>query len=126
MSADPARGVDRDPSRRPGVPAERWPQSELHARQVSAIRQQGRPTGVGEPLTPVFGTAQPPHGLSGRLRAAAYRIPDHFARHWMLLILADRVDLMEHRLRTRPDIALVVGAGLLVGTVALTRALGRR
>ena len=27
-------------------------------------------------LTPVFGTAQPPRGLSGVLRRAAYGIPD--------------------------------------------------
>ena len=116
MSPDPARGVDRDPSRRPGVPAERAPQSQPHAGNVSAMRQEGRPTGAGEP----------PHGLSGRLRATAYRIPDHFARHWMLLIVADRVELMEYRLRTQPGAMLALGAGAIVGTVALTRALGRR
>jgi len=44
-------------------------------------------------LTPVFGTAQPPAGLSGILRRMAYRVPEHRPRHWMPLMLADRVDV---------------------------------
>ena len=78
------------------------------------------------PRTPVFGTAQPPRGLSGRLRRAAYGIPDHFARHWMLLILADRVDVLESRVRRRPGITLALGVGALAGTLAVTRARARR
>ena len=125
MSADPARGIDRDPARRPGVPAERPPQSPPHT-QAASIRQDGRPSGVTESRTLVFGTAQPPRGLSGRLRRVAYGIPDHFARHWMLLIFADRVDVVEHRMRRRPGLSLALGAGALLGTMAVTRALGRR
>lgn len=126
MSPDPARGIDRDPARRPGVPAEKAPPSTPHARPVTGLRQPGRPSGVSEPRTPVFGTAQPPHGLSGWLRRAAYGIPDHFARHWMLLILADRVDVLDNRVRRRPGRALALGAGALAGTMLLTRARGRR
>jgi len=126
MSPDPARGIDRDPARRPGVPAEKSPHSQPHARNVTQMRQDGRPTGVPEVRTPVFGTAQPPRGLSGRLRAAAYAIPDHYARHWLLLILADRADVLESRLRRRPAVAVAAGVGALLGTVAVTRALGRR
>jgi hypothetical protein len=114
MSPDPARGVDRDPARRPGVPAERPRQSEPHVRSVAQQRQAGHPTGVPDSRTPVFGTAQPLHGVSGWLRKAAYTIPDHFARHWMLLILADRVDILESRVRRRPGLALALGAGALV------------
>ena len=83
--------------------------------------QGGGWRGVFEPRTPVFGTAQPPRGLSGRLRAAAYAIPDHFARHWMLLILADRVDVLESRVRRRPALAVAAGIGALVGTLAMAR-----
>jgi hypothetical protein len=126
MSADPARGIDRDPARRPGVPAERPPQSQPHTQAAASMRQDGRPSGVMESRTPVFGTAQPPRGLSGWLRRAAYGIPDHVARHWMLLILADRVDVLEHRVRRRPGMALALGAGAVLGTMAATRALGRR
>jgi hypothetical protein len=126
MSRDPARGIDQDPARRPGVPAEKPPHSEPHARNVAQMRQDGRPTGASDARTPVFGTAQPPHGLSGRLRTTAYRIPDHFARHWLLLILADRVEVLERRVRRRPGLAAAAGLGTVLGTLALTRALGRR
>jgi hypothetical protein len=92
----------------------------VHASRVTPSPSGGW-LGVFEPRTPVFGTAQPPRGLSGRLRAAAYAIPDHFARHWMLLILADRVDVLESRVRRRPLLAVAAGLGALVGTVALAR-----
>lgn len=51
-----------------------------------------------EEATPVFGTAQPPRGASGRLRRWAYSIPETRARRWMLLLAADRVDVLEDRI----------------------------
>lgn len=64
--------------------------------QVGIDRRTHR-AGLHHP-TPVFGTAQPLHGLSGVLRRGAYRIPEYRARHWMLLMAADRVDVLEDRL----------------------------
>lgn len=49
-------------------------------------------------VRPVAGSAQPLHGLSGILRRVAYVLPEHRARHWMLLMLADRVDVTEGRM----------------------------
>lgn len=46
-------------------------------------------------LTPVFGTSVPPAGLSGRLREFAFRYAEGDLRHWMLLLLADRVGVGE-------------------------------
>jgi hypothetical protein len=58
-------------------------------------------------LTPVFGTAQPPRGLSGAMRKFAYRFSEGRTAHWMILLYADRVDAGEHHLRSllslRPD-----------------------
>jgi hypothetical protein len=59
-------------------------------------------------VTPVFGTAQPPRGLSGVIRRYSYaRFSEGRAAHWLLLILADRVDAWEHHLASlatlRPD-----------------------
>ena len=59
-------------------------------------------------LTPVFGTAQPPKGLSGALRKFSYATySEGRLGHWLLLILADRVDAWEEHLRSfatlRPD-----------------------
>lgn len=33
-----------------------------------------------------------PKGATAQVRAIAYRIPDRFVRHWVLLRLADRMD----------------------------------
>jgi hypothetical protein len=59
-------------------------------------------------LTPVFGTACPPRGVSGAIRKLAYaRYSEARAAHWLLLIAADRVDAWENHLRSfatlRPD-----------------------
>lgn len=35
--------------------------------------------------------------MSGWLRRRAYRLPDHRARRWLLLMVADRLDALEHR-----------------------------
>lgn len=91
--------ADADPARRPGVPREA---------AAGGAAESGRPFPQPVPpdrlrrarldrLTPVVGTAQPPAGVSGALRRVAYRIPEHRARHWMLLMAADRVDVVESR-----------------------------
>lgn len=58
-------------------------------------------------LTPVFGTAQPPSGLSGAMRKFAYKFSEGRAAHWLILLYADRVDAAEHHARSllslRPD-----------------------
>jgi hypothetical protein len=113
----PGYGVDADPSRRPGIPRERTPQPDVLAappppqRSSITVFTHGRP---GKELTPVYGTAQPPAGVSGAIRALAYRYPDHFTRHWMLLLFADRVDSLEHgigRFRALGALALLLAAG---------------
>src|SRR4051794_13667140 len=90
--------VDMDVSQRPGVPMLNKPNKD---RAVSGSIPQQEPTveilvspEVGR-LPPVFGTTLPPKGLSGAIRRAAYKIPDHKANHWTLLMLGDRVDIWE-------------------------------
>jgi hypothetical protein len=56
----------------------------------------------------VFGTSTPPRGLSGAIRKYSYAThSEGKAAHWLLLILADRVDAVEHHLQSfvslRPD-----------------------
>ncbi len=125
--AIPAFGIDADPSSRPGVPAEREPAPTSGARQPV---QQQSVIGItvtrlpGQTLTPVYGTAQPPRGLSGLLRRRAYAIPPHLTRHWALLLAADRIDAIEHRPGRLAGMALMLG-GLVAGGLSLTRALRR-
>lgn len=115
----PGAAVDLEPSSRPGVPMERAPHPMAGARvpirrqhsDVRVFKHKGR---AGFP--PVFGTAQPPRGLSGLLRKVAYGYPDHKARHWMILLLADRVDVWEHRLvRAAPWALPTAGVLALTG-----------
>lgn len=106
----PGWGADLDPADRPSVPKltavdtgahwdfperqpEKWPRERSIEHQM---------------LTPVFGTSTPPRGLSGAIRRYAYRqYSEGRAAHWLLLILADRVDATEHHLQSlltlRPD-----------------------
>jgi hypothetical protein len=69
-------------------------------------------------MTPVFGTAQPLHGLSGVLRRVAYSTRETRARHWMLLLAADRVDVLEHRVGKLVKTAALVSAGAAAVLVA--------
>jgi hypothetical protein len=48
-------------------------------------------------LTPVFGTSCPPRGISGAIRKYAYTLSEGRTSHWMLLVLADRIDVLESR-----------------------------
>jgi hypothetical protein len=75
--------------------------------------------------TPVFGTAQPPRGLSGLVRRAAYRFPEHRTARWALLLAGDRLDVIEHRLG-RSLWLVPAFAALAIGYAAVSRALARR
>jgi hypothetical protein len=97
-----AHGIDEPRENRPGAPMETIPAPDEGVHWDTLERQEQRVTHLHraglEELTPVFGTAQPPRGVSGLMRRIAYRIPEHQARHWALLLAADRVDVMEDRL----------------------------
>ena len=93
------------------------------------IEQQRRPRGLTHrkglaQMTPVFGTAQPLHGISGLLRRTACSIRETRARHWMLLLAADRVDVWEHRIAKLVKVAAIVPA-VVAGLVLASRMLRR-
>ena len=98
----PGWGADLDHADRPAFPREvalptgaHWelpPQQEEPAPRERSIEH--------ERLTPVFGTAVPLRGASGAIRRLAYRrFSEARAAHWLLLMMGDRVDVVEHRLR---------------------------
>lgn len=103
-------GVDLDPKDRPAVPKEKlnletgahW---KFPERQVANYEREMSPE--HKFLTPVFGTSCPPTGLSGAIRRFAFRYSEGQSAHWLLLMLADRVDVVESNvkdaLRGRPD-----------------------
>jgi hypothetical protein len=117
-----SRRVDLDPRRRPGVPMEQPPHPRPGAQMPIEPQHSDYPVlkhGGRTAMPPVYGTAVPPKGLSGVLRKLAYSYPDHWARHWMMLLMADRVDSMEHRLRRMLPVAAILLLGGL--TVKLIR-----
>jgi hypothetical protein len=92
-------GADADPANRPAVPMERTPPRLANVHWDAPAQQEPRVPvyhSTERPgLTPVFGTTVPPSGLSGMLRDVAFRYSENDVRHWMLLLLADRVNVGE-------------------------------
>ncbi len=108
----PGWGVDLDPADRPSHPklqyapettGAHWDFPEWQPEKVPRERSIEHAF-----VTPVFGTAQPLRGLSGRIRKFSYATySEGRLGHWLLLIAADRVDAWGHHLRSfatlRPD-----------------------
>ncbi len=119
------QGIDAARERRPGVPMARSPAPDAGAHWTAPPRQAGGAAAMAHLAhrpTPVFGTAVPPRGASGLLRRLAYRVPEYRATRWALLLGADRLDVLEHRLR-RGWLALPAAAALAAGYWAVSRAL---
>lgn len=122
ISTIPGWGADLDHARRPAVPMERTPprldgvhrtEPQPQPRKVEILRSIERPG-----ITPVFGTSVPPSGLSGWIRRRAFRRSESDIRHWMLLLFADRVNVVEglaHDARRSRNVQAfaIVGVGLL-------------
>jgi hypothetical protein len=92
-------GADLDPKNRPAYPMERtpprleglhWHDVEDQPLKMKVYHSVERPG-----ITPVFGTSTPPSGISGRIRDVAYGFSENDVRHWMLLLLADRINVAE-------------------------------
>ena len=116
-------GADLDPADRPAVPKERnpprlegvhWEYPEQQPVRVEILHSTERPG-----LTPVFGTAVPPSGLSGVIRRRAFRHSENDLRHWLMLLAADRVNVVEGLIADVQESprSRRVAAGVLVGGV---------
>lgn len=92
-------GSDLDPANRPAVPMwqrppegtgahwSRPPQQELKFKEFHSIE---RPE-----YSAVIGTSVAPKGLSGLIRAYAFRYSESSWGHWLPLMLADRINVVE-------------------------------
>ncbi|MRG94990.1 hypothetical protein [Polyangium spumosum] len=98
----PFWGADLGPEDRPGVPRETSPHPMGNTPAQQPLEDAARTRPEKTRMTPVFSTALPPRGLAGKLRLIAYAIPDHHTSHWMLVLAADRVDVIEGLIRRRP------------------------
>jgi hypothetical protein len=93
-------GVDADSENEPTYPMKKYTGDD-HARlnwerpvqqpiTVEVLHSNERPG-----LTAVFGTSTPPSGLSGRIRRYAFKYSESSYGHWLPLLLADRVNVVE-------------------------------
>ena len=95
----PGWGSDLPRENRPAVPMERTPPrldvpwSDPPPQQpmtVEVLKSVERPE-----HSRTFGTRLPPRGLSGAIRRAAFRRSENDIGHWLMLIAADRVNIVE-------------------------------
>jgi len=92
-------GADLNHANRPAYPMERMP-ARLEGDHSHPPAQQPRTVEILQSLerpsiTPLFGTPNPPSGISGILRRAAFKYSESDLRHWMILLFADRVNMVE-------------------------------
>ena len=92
-------GADLDHQNRPAYPMERKP-PRLDLAHVHEPAQQPESVEIlvsneRSVITPVFGTTVPPSGISGQIRRMAFKFSENDIRHWMLLLFADRVNMVE-------------------------------
>lgn len=95
----PGWGSDLDMSKRPGVPMWSRPVDGTGAHWQTPAKQEitfKEFHSIERPhMTPVFGTSVPPKGLSGLIRAFAFRYSEGSWGHWLPLLFADRVNMIE-------------------------------
>ena len=92
-------GADLDHAMRPAYPMERTP-PRLEGAHTHPPAQQPQTVEILQSIerpsmTPLFGTPNPPSGLSGMVRRVAFKYSESDLRHWLLLLFADRVNMVE-------------------------------
>jgi hypothetical protein len=104
QTIDPATvvgwGVDADPRNDPTYPMRdrsnddspgmNWQRPTLQRPQVEVLRSVEH-----NRMPAVMGTPNPPRGVSGAVRRAAFAYSESDWRHWLMLMGADRVDMVE-------------------------------
>ncbi len=96
----PGWGIDADPENDPTYPMrdiagddkagmswQRPPQQKETVEVLQSIERNN--------LSAVFGTATPPSGISGMMRRHAFKYSESEWAHWLLLMAADRVNVVE-------------------------------
>ncbi|GAA4424799.1 hypothetical protein GCM10023188_05020 [Pontibacter saemangeumensis] len=93
-------GIDADPKNDPTYPIKHrtdeeqkgysWERPTQQPINIEVLHSIERPN-----ITAVFGTSAPPSGLSGMIRRFAFRYSENSYLHWLPLLLADRVNVVE-------------------------------
>jgi hypothetical protein len=91
-------GSDSDMSMRPAVPKEHIPPRIEVPWRTPKNQELDREVLVSveyPEMRPIFGTGVAPSGLSGMIRRAAFKRSENDIRHWLMLLFADRVNVVE-------------------------------
>lgn len=93
-------GIDADPENEPTYPMKNYTGADHDRLNYERAPQQPETVEILHSnerpgITRVFGTSTPPSGLSGKLRRYAFRFSEGSSGHWMTLILADRINMIE-------------------------------
>ncbi|GAB4023361.1 hypothetical protein [Spirosoma koreense] len=93
-------GIDADPKNDPTYPIKHrtdaeqkgysWERPSQQPVDVEVLQSIERPN-----VSAVFGTSVPPSGLSGQLRRLAFKASESEYGHWLPLLLADRINVVE-------------------------------
>lgn len=93
-------GIDADPDNEPTYPMKKYTGDD-HKR-LNYTRPENQHTHFNDFLsierpyvTAVYGVAAPPSGLSGKMRKHAFTYSENHYGHWLTLMLADRVNVVE-------------------------------
>lgn len=96
----PGWGYDADPNNNPTYPMKNYTGADherIHydkppqqSQQVELLKSIERPT-----ISRVFGTSTPPSGWSGIIRRYAFTHSESTYMHWLPLVMADRVAVVE-------------------------------
>ncbi|MEJ2880494.1 hypothetical protein [Pedobacter sp. GR22-6] len=96
----PGWGMDADPENEPNYPMKNYTGDD-HQR-INYARADQQPIDMEvlmsnerPAMTRVYGTSVPPTGLSGMVRRYAFKHSEDRYRHWIPLILADRINVVE-------------------------------
>jgi hypothetical protein len=92
--------IDADPENEPNYPYKiytgddhkrlNWDRPPLQEKTVEILQSTEH-----ERTPATFGTVAPPKGVSGAIRKQAFGYSENMLRHWLMLIFADRVDVVE-------------------------------
>jgi hypothetical protein len=93
-------GVDYDPENEPNYPMKKYTGDDHNRLNYERPFQQPVNMEILQSIerphiTAVFGTSVAPSGLSGMLRRFAYKFTESEYGHWLPLLLADRINVVE-------------------------------
>ncbi|RFZ83005.1 hypothetical protein DYU05_12690 [Mucilaginibacter terrenus] len=96
----PGWGMDADPENEPTYPMKHYTGDDHNRINYEREPQQPKTVEILQSIerpaiTRVFGTSTPPKGLSGMIRRWAFTHSEDRYRHWIPLILADRINVWE-------------------------------